>query len=114
MSKKEEPEWTNVLANVKGVYCISETSPGQLYIGSAYGNKEGIWQRLSQYADFDDLTGGNKTFEELKESGANYIIDNFTDTTLEIFDMKTKKEDIIRREEFWKRVFKTKQHGMNN
>ena len=28
---KEEPEWTNVLANVKGVYCISETSPGQLY-----------------------------------------------------------------------------------
>lgn len=43
-----------------------------------------------------------------------YIIDNFTYTILEIFDMKTKKEDIIKREEFWKRAFKTKQHGMNN
>lgn len=112
--KEEEPEWKNALSNVKGVYCITDTSTGKLYIGSAYGDNEGIWQRWSQYANVDNLTGGNKTFEELKESGANYIIDNFTYTILEIFDMKTKKEDIIRREEFWKRAFKTKQHGMNN
>lgn len=84
------------------------------YIGSAYGDNERIWQRWSQYANVDNLTGGNMTFEELKENGANYIIDNFTYTILEIFDMKTKKEDIIRREEFWKRVFKTKSYGMNN
>lgn len=112
--KKEEPEWKNALSNVKGVYCMTDTSTGKLYIGSAYGDNEGIWQSWSQYANVDNLTGGNKTFEELKESGANYIIDNFTYTILEIFDMKTKKEDIIRREEFWKRAFKTKQHGMNN
>ena len=112
--KKEEPEWKNALSNVKGVYCITDTSTGKLYIGSAYGDNEGIWQRWSQYANVDNLTGGNKTFEELKENGANYIIDNFTYTILEIFDMKTKKEDIIRREEFWKRVFKTKSYGMNN
>lgn len=112
--KEEEPEWKNALSNVKGVYCITDTSTGKLYIGSAYGDNEGIWQRWSQYANVDNLTGGNKTFEELKESGANYIIDNFTYTIIEIFDMKTKKEDIIKREEFWKRVFKTKLHGMNN
>lgn len=112
--KNEEPEWKNALINVKGVYCITDTSTGQLYIGSAYGNNEGIWQRWAQYANVANLTGGNKTFEELKERGANYIIDNFTYTILEIFDMKTKKEDIIKREEFWKRAFKTKQHGMNN
>lgn len=112
--KKEEPEWKNALSNVKGVYCITDTSTGKLYIGSAYGDNEGIWQRWSQYANVDNLTGGNKTFEELKENGANYIIDNFTYTILEIFDMKTKKEDISRREEFWKRVFKTKPYGMNN
>ena len=112
--KKEEPEWKNALSNVKGVYCITDTSTGKLYIGSAYGDNEGIWQRWSQYANVDNLTGGNKAFEELKENGANYIIDNFTYTILEIFDMKTKKEDIIRREEFWKRVFKTKSYGMNN
>ena len=59
-------------------------------------------------------SAGNKAFEELKESGANHIIDNFTYSILEIFDMRTKKEDIIRREEFWKRVFKTKLYGLNN
>ena len=59
-------------------------------------------------------SAGNKAFEELKESGANHIIDNFTYSILEIFDMRTRTEDIIRREEFWKRVFKTKRYGMNN
>ncbi len=111
---REEPEWKNALANVKGVYCITDTSTGQLYIGSASGDSEGIWQRWSQYANVDDLTGGNKTFEHLKNSGANYIINNFTYSILEIFDMRTKREDIIHREEYWKRVFKTVKFGMNN
>ena len=28
--------------------------------------------------------------------------------------MKTKREDIIHREEYWKRVFQTVKHGMNS
>ena len=112
--KMEAPEWKTALSSVKGVYCITDTSTGQLYIGSASGDSAGIWQRWSQYADVSDLTGGNKTFEELKESGANYIIDNFTYSILEIFDMRTKRDDIIHREEYWKKVFKTVQFGMNN
>lgn len=110
----EAPEWKTALSCVKGVYCITDTSTGQLYIGSASGDAGGIWQRWSSYADVDNLTGGNKTFEELKNSGSNYIIDNFTYSILEIFDMRTKREDIIHREEFWKKVFKTVAHGMNN
>lgn len=110
----EAPEWKTALSCVKGVYCITDTSTGQLYIGSASGDAGGIWQRWSSYADVDNLTGGNKTFEELKNSGSDYIIDNFTYSILEIFDMRTKREDIIHREEFWKKVFKTVTHGMNN
>ncbi len=110
----EAPEWKSALSIVKGVYCITDTSTGQLYIGSASGNDEGIWQRWKSYADVSNLTGGNKTFKELKNNGANYIIDNFTYSILEIFDMKTKSDDIIHREEFWKRVFQTVKHGMNN
>lgn len=110
----EAPEWKNALSSVKGVYCITDTSTGQLYIGSASGEVGGIWQRWSNYADVKNLTGGNKTFEDLKNSGANYIIDNFTYSILEIFDMKTKREDIIRREEYWKRVFQSIKYGMNN
>ncbi len=112
--RNEAPEWKNALSNVKGVYSIIDSSTGKIYIGSAYGKTEGIWQRWAQYANVNNLTGGNMTFEELKHKGANYIIDNFTYTVLEIFDMKTKKEDIIKREEFWKKVFKTKCYGMNN
>ena len=112
--KMQAPEWKMALSSVKGVYCITDTSTGQLYIGSASGDAGGIWQRWSAYANVNDLTGGNKAFEELKKQGASHIIDNFTYSILEIFDMRTKREDIINREEYWKRVFQTVRFGMNN
>lgn len=112
--KQESPEWKNALSCVKGVYCITDTSTGELYIGSATGDAGGIWQRWSAYANVKNLTGGNKAFEEIKINGDNYIIDNFTYSILEIFDMRTKREDIIERESYWKRVFQTIKFGMNN
>lgn len=112
--RNEAAEWKEELSSVKGVYCITDTSNGELYIGSASGDGEGIWQRWKSYADVDNLTGGNKTFEDLKKAGANRIIDNFTYSILEIFDMRTKRDDIIHRESYWKKVFQTIQHGMNN
>jgi len=112
--KSDEAEWKKMLSCVKGVYCITDVSTGKIYIGSATGDNAGIWQRWSSYADVDNLTGGNKTFEEFKRSGADYIIDNFRYSILEIFDMRTKRDDIIHREEHWKKVFKTKEFGMNN
>lgn len=111
---RDEPGWKNALSSVKGVYCITDKSTGQLYIGSASGDNEGIWQRWSAYASVSNLTGGNKTFEELKKNGADYIIDNFTYSIIEIFDMRTDPKYIIQREEHWKNVFKTVQFGMNN
>ena len=107
------PEWKNALSSVKGIYCITDCSNGQLYIGSATGDIGGIWQRWSSYADVNDLTGGNKAFEELKSCGANRIIDNFTYSILEIFDMRTNRSDILARERYWKQVFRTIEHGMN-
>ena len=40
-------------------------------------------------------------------------MENFTYSILEIFDVKTKREDIIQREEFWKKVFQSVKHGFN-
>ena len=99
---------------MKGVYCITDSSTGKIYIGSASGDAEGIWQRWSQYADVNNLTGGNKTFEELKKQDNEYIMKNFTYSILEIFDMRTKRDVIIQREEHWKRVFQSVKYGMNN
>ncbi len=112
---QDAPEWKNALSNVKGVYCITDKSNGKLYIGSASGNSEGIWQRWKSYANINNLTGGNKDFDEIvKKYSINYIVNNFSYSILEIYDPKTEREYIIKREEFWKKVFQTTKYGMNN
>ena len=86
-----------------------------MYIGSASGNSEGIWQRWSSYAKFEDPTGGNKGFRQiLNDLGNTYIRENFTYSIIEIFDNKTKSEVIIEREAYWKKVFLTRIFGMNS
>lgn len=111
----DEPSWKQALSNVKGVYVVTDTNNGSLYIGSASGSVDGIWQRWSGYADIGNLTGGNKEFAEImKNKGENYLINNFQYSILEIFDTKTKMETIIERENYWKNVLDTKKHGMNH
>ncbi|NJH85967.1 GIY-YIG nuclease family protein [Staphylococcus agnetis] len=110
-----EPSWREALSYVKGVYVITDLSNGQLYVGSASGNTDGLWQRWSCYAHLSDLTGGNKEFHHILENkGKDYIINHFQYSILEIFDTKTKVEVILERENYWKNVLDSKQHGMNH
>lgn len=112
---REDPSWKSALSYVKGVYVITDRSNGKLYIGSASGNADGIWQRWAGYAHVDNLTGGNKEFNSIKlEKGKAHIQKYFQYSILEIFDTKTKSEMIIERENYWKSVFDTKKHGMNH
>ena len=111
---RNEPSWKQALMNVKGVYVITDLSNGKLYIGSASGNTDGIWQRWSDYANIENVTGGNKLLNEIKlDKGKDYIVNNFQYSILEIFDTKTKVDTIINRENYWKNVFCTRKHGMN-
>ncbi|MCG1097920.1 GIY-YIG nuclease family protein [Staphylococcus epidermidis] len=111
---RNEPSWKQALMNVKGVYVITDLSNGKLYIGSASGNTDGIWQRWSDYANIENLTGDNKLLNEIKlDKGKDYIINNFQYSILEIFDTKTKVDTIINRENYWKNVFCTRKYGMN-
>ena len=113
LKNEEKNDWRDALSRVKGVYCITDTKTGKLYIGSAYGKYAGIWQRWAAYASINNLTGGNKYFEDLKKKDAGYIIQNFTYSILEIMDPKTSDDDVIKREKHWKKVFKSKEFGMN-
>lgn len=111
---RNEPSWKQALMNVKGVYVITDLSNGKLYIGSASGNTDGIWQRWSDYANIENLTGDNKLLNEIKlDKGKDYIVNNFQYSILEIFDTKTKADTIINRENYWKNVFCTRKYGMN-
>lgn len=111
--KNDAPEWRRQLSSVKGVYCVTDTSNGKIYVGSAYGEYAGIWQRWSEYANLKNMTGGNKVFKNYKKQNVNYIPNNFTYSILEIFDTKTPDEKIIQRESFWKDVFRSRKYGMN-
>lgn len=109
-----EPSWKQSLSNIKGIYAITDKETGKIYIGSASGNTDGIWQRWSSYADTNNLTGGNISFEMIKGTyGEAYIKKNFNYSIIEIFDTKTKQETILEREQYWMRVFETKIHGLN-
>lgn len=111
---RNEPSWKEALSHVKGVYVITDTNNGRLYIGSASGNTDGIWQRWAGYADDKNLTNGNIELEEVVFlKGKDYIKDYFTYSIIEIFDTKTKIDTILERESYWKKVFDTRKNGLN-
>jgi hypothetical protein len=110
----EEPSWRDALSSIKAVYVITDLSDGRLYVGSASGDANGLWQRWSGYADLNGLTGGNEELERIRrQQGAQHIIDNFQYSILEIFDPKTSTDAILHRESFWKLALDSRRHGMN-
>ena len=104
-------DYRNALLSVKGVYCLTDTKTGKLYIGSAYG-ENGVAQRWKDY--INTRTGGNDGLIELFEKeGEKYFEDNFEFTLIEYFGMNADTDKIITRENYWKKAFATKSHGYN-
>ena len=102
--------WRIALSNVAGVYVISETESGKLYVGSATG-EGGLWQRWSQYAATGH--GGNKELRELLRETGVKTAENLRFAVLEIADIHSSEKDVLRRESHWKEVLLTRQHGYN-
>jgi hypothetical protein len=108
--RQENPSWKGSLSSIAGVYVISDTSTGELYVGSAYGD-EGIWQRWSNYASTGH--GDNKRLKELlAEKGIEHA-QNFRFSLLEIADIRSSSEQVISRESHWKEVLLTRDFGFN-
>jgi len=104
------PSWRTALSNVAGVYLITDTSDGRLYVGSAYGGA-GIWQRWTTYAD--NGHGGNKEIKELLIEKGRVHAEGFQFSLLEVCDLDSDKDRIIERETYWKNVLKTREFGLN-
>ncbi len=104
-------DYRNALLSVKGVYCLTDTKTGKLYIGSAYG-EHGLAQRWSDY--INTKTGGNDGLIALyKKEGESYFEENFEFTLIEYFGMSADTDKIVGRETYWKEAFATKEHGYN-
>lgn len=104
----KKPDWLNALSQQKGVYLITDNKTGKLYVGSASGNTEGLWQRWEQYVK--NGHGGNKG---LKNLNFDYIKQYFSYSILENYNFNTGSDVILERENWWKEVLATTKHGYN-
>jgi hypothetical protein len=109
--RESNPSWRTALSNIGGVYLITDTSNGKLYVGSAYG-AEGIWQRWTDYTQ--NGHGGNKEIVKLLSEKGNPHKEHFQFSLLEVCDIDSDSEDVIKRENHWKTVLKTREFGLNN
>ncbi|MDA2927950.1 GIY-YIG nuclease family protein, partial [Acidobacteria bacterium AH-259-G07] len=90
--------WITALSNVAGVYLVTDTTSGKLYVGSAYGGK-GIWQRWIAYTK--NGHGGNKEIRNLlRKKGANHA-SLFQFSLLEVCDLNSSDDYVIGRESHW-------------
>ncbi|MCB1512371.1 MAG: GIY-YIG nuclease family protein [Hyphomicrobiaceae bacterium] len=104
------PSWRAALSSVGGVYLISDTETGHLYVGSASG-AGGIWQRWSDYAATGH--GGNVELRTIVNGSGLDRARAFRFSILEIADIHTGETDILARECHWKRVLLSRSHGLN-
>ena len=117
---KNSVKWQERLKAVKGVYLITDKSNGKLYVGSASG-EGGIYGRFKTYVDKgydkDEVEKGeypNKKFQELViREDKKYLRANFQYSILETFTLDTDRNEIIAREQYWKKVLKSKEFGYN-
>lgn len=108
--EQEIASWKGALANIKGIYLITDTSTGKHYVGKASGN-EGIWQRWCSYAA--NGHGGNVEIQKLLRSNQNSYARHFQFSILEIADTHASDSDILIREQYWMDVLKSREFGLN-
>lgn len=99
--------WKTALQNQKGVYLITDTSCGKMYVGSAYGGNMilGRWQSY--------VKNGNGGNVELKKLSLAHIQEFFRYSILDIFKSTTDDNVIIERESWWKETLLTRKFGYN-
>ncbi len=106
------PTYYEALKKVTGIYCLTDTKTGKLYIGSATGG-EGVAGRWGNY--LDSKHGGNKKLIALyNDKGSAYFEENFTYTLIEYFGLSYDPSKIIEREQYWKMCLNTIKSGYND
>lgn len=101
--------WRTALGSVAGVYLISDTLTGKLYVGSATG-EGGIWGRWCQYVDGH---GHNVELKKLVGTEGIERAKHYRFSVLEIADTHASSGEVLERESHWKRVLLTRIHGWN-
>lgn len=104
----DKDSWKTALQNQKGVYLLTDTSSGKMYVGSAYGG-DMILGRWRSY-----LKTGHGGNSGLKLLTLDHIRQNFRFSILDIYKSTTDDITIIDRENWWKEVLQTRRFGYND
>ncbi|MDO6544683.1 GIY-YIG nuclease family protein [Photobacterium sanguinicancri] len=108
--KNEYSSWKSALSSVSGVYLISDSKSGKLYVGSAYGDN-GLWARWADYAS--NYHGNNKALKQLYSEFGEDAFNEFTYSILETCDLDTDKDVVIAIENLWKEKLLSREFGYN-
>jgi hypothetical protein len=108
--REQIPAWHSALSSVAGVYLITDTLEGKLYVGSAVG-QGGIWQRWSDYAR--TAHGGNVELRRLLQQAGPDRARHLRYAILEIADIHDEEAAVLRRESHWKKILLTRECGLN-
>lgn len=104
-------DWKKTLSITKGIYLISDTKTGKLYVGSAYG-ENGIWGRWTEYVKSSGH-GNNKTLKELVNNESDYA-KNFRFSILMLLPKTITPNEAIKKETLYKNKLGTNSFGLNN
>lgn len=108
---KQYSDWKKMLSATKGIYLISDTKTGKLYVGSAYG-EDGIWGRWTKYVSTNGH-GDNKTLKELILADPRHGT-NFEFSILMLLPRSITPEEAIKKERLFKIKLGTNSFGLNN
>ncbi|WP_253879275.1 GIY-YIG nuclease family protein [Mycobacterium colombiense] len=112
-------DWRVALAEVQGIYLITDSSNGKQYVGKADG-AERILQRWMSYAR--DGHGGNLALRELAFTsvgsceGVRVKTDHarhFVFSILRVFGPSTSSSEVDAAESHYKRALMTREFGLN-
>ena len=103
--------WYQKLSAVAGIYLITDQFTGKHYIGSAYG-KDGIIGRWKTYVD--KSMKENKDLIELSDKNDESYKYKFTFTILRTLSKALTKDEVIEKENSYKRRLGSKEFGLNS
>ena len=104
---RNKKDWVAALSNQKGVYLITDTLTGKLYVGSASSKEEMLLKRWKDYVN--NGHGGNVELKKLvEEKGFDYVKKYFQYSLLENYNSRVDSEIICDREQWWKQVLCSK------
>lgn len=103
-------DWKKMLKAANGVYLITDTKTGRLYVGAAYGTN-GIWGRWMSYIHTNGH-GNNKMLKLLIKNKKDYA-KYFNFSILMLLPKTVTADEAIRKERLFKKKLGTNAFGLN-